>query len=215
MAKGQLGKPSQQYIEGLLTELQTIYGPQDDQIRRLRQVREQTRPVEIDKQFRVVDTEVQAADITDEVARVVASLSHNAPRCHITAPENAGDTGVINATKREHATVAILQIAGRREPGRDTNHALIDSVVGDGGAWAKLVWLKDVWDERYGLRLSTFEKEERAKDDGDEGESDADAANPGAGADREAGYVVPKAAPALTRRRRRAVRRSPLSVVMI
>lgn len=150
-------KPTREYVEGLVSELQGIYSAQDEQIRTMRQVRELTRPVAIEPRLRLVTVEIRDPTATDEIARASASLSVNDPRCHVT-PSRPSDKAQENATRREKGSEAILRVCGRRTPGVDTFSALVDHCVGDGGAWAKLVWQKDAWDERYKLRLSDYER---------------------------------------------------------
>ena len=160
-----IAAPSKEYILDGLRELEGFYAPQDEQIRRMRAVRENEQPVPLDKAFRVVEVEVRDPTIADETLRVSASMAINPVKLHITPREGSGDSGQVNATKREHATEAILQFCGQREPGRDTGRDLVDAIVSDGGAWGKLLIDRDVWDERYSLRLSKYEREEMALDE--------------------------------------------------
>ncbi len=149
--------PTLNYLLALRTEMETLYSAQDTQIDRLREVRELTRPVPLEDQYKLVSMEVHDPTIADEIQRVVATLTVNPPKLTVTSRTAAGDKGQTNATLREHATEEILRSAGQRIPGSDTFTAIVDGASGDGGAWHKLVFDKDTWETRYALTRKQFQ----------------------------------------------------------
>ncbi|MDE2096744.1 MAG: hypothetical protein KGL39_05800 [Patescibacteria group bacterium] len=159
-----LKDPTIEYLRALRTELEKVFAEQDSQIDRLRQVRTLKKPVNIPDRYRLVDVEVRDPAITDETARVVATLSVNPPKLTIT-PGRPSDKAQANATLRQHWTEQVLTVAGRRQPGQDTFSAVVDACAGDGAAWTKLVFARDVWDNRYSIRRKDFEDTPEASSD--------------------------------------------------
>jgi hypothetical protein len=164
-----LPAPTADYIVALLDELKGLYAAQDEQIDRMREVRELRRRVELPDEYRFVDIEVKDPTVADEIQRVAAMTSVNPPTLHIKAgPGKVGDTVQNNLTLRQNWTEQMLWAAGTRVPGYDTYSQIVDAVVGDGGAWCKFLFVKDLWDVRYSLRRHQFEDDPDADGEADE-----------------------------------------------
>ncbi len=151
-----LEPPSLEYLLALRTELEHQYADQDTQIKRMREVRELKRSVALSSELRLVDVEVRDPTATDEIQRVAATLSVNPATVEVT-PANPGDKAQRNATLREHWTEGVLLASGTRTPGQNTFTQSVDACVGDGGAWTKFLFTRDVWDSRYSIRPKQFE----------------------------------------------------------
>lgn len=155
---GKLGlfdfKPDEQYVRELKGTLQSHYQNDDAQIDEMRGVRFLEEPVPIPEELITVAVEVRDPTITDEIARVVATLTLNDAGIQCVGEE--GDKAEKNRTLREKWTKEILHIAGRREPGIPTEKAAVDACVGDGGAWTKLLFTPDTWEVRYGMKLDDY-----------------------------------------------------------
>ncbi len=157
--------PTLAYLEALRTEMETLYDEQDIQIDTTREVRDLRRKVSLPDPFRLVDVEVRDPTITDEIARVTATLGVNPP--HLTcSPIRASDNAETNASKRSKFTEELMRVCGMRSPGMPTFNAAIDSVVGDGAAWTKFMFSKDTWANRYSVKLDDFEDDESYPDTG-------------------------------------------------
>lgn len=142
-------QPTLAYILNLRRELESTYAADDMQITDLRAIRTQTKPIMLDDSQRLTAIETRDATITDEIQRVVATLSLNPPKLTVT-PARPGDAGEQNASLRENWTEAVLTEAGHGIHG-DTFPLVVDAAVGDGGAWTKVLFRKDTWDGRYRL----------------------------------------------------------------
>ena len=147
--------PDDQYLLALRRELEDYYQTQDEQIDRMRRVRQMEEPVLLPKKYRLIDIEVRSPVVADEVQRVSATLGINWAKLAVT-PTAETDKGQENATLRESWTEEVLRTAGQRIDGVDTLYAAIDAAVGDGGAWTKFVFSKDLWINRFKLRLRQF-----------------------------------------------------------
>lgn len=148
--------PTFGYLSALRTELETIYGDQDGQIDRTRQVRDLKRVVALPEPYRLVDVEVRDPTVTDEIARVTATLSVNPPKLTCT-PIRQSDSAAKNAADRSAFTQELLRVCGQRSPGMPTFNAVVDSVVGDGAAWTKFLFTRDMWANRYSVKLDDFD----------------------------------------------------------
>lgn len=153
MARKALSAPTVDYLTALKTQQESAFADDDTQIDRARGVRTLTRPVLVDERYRVNDVEVRDNTLTEEIQRVVSTLTLNAPSLRIT-PARPGQRAQENATLRSHWTEAVLKEAGSRLPGTNTFHAIIDAAVGDGGAWHKLVFNADLWETRYSIKYN-------------------------------------------------------------
>ena len=156
MAKRITPPPSETYIRHLATSLQTEFRAQDEMVETLRSVRLLENEVRMHPDL-VDDVFVEVRDptVADEVTRVVATLTLNPPSCEVT-PASHSDAAEANATEREHWHMEVLRQAGRADYGVDTQRAAMDASVGDGGAWTKLLYSRDTWEDRYRLRIKDF-----------------------------------------------------------
>jgi hypothetical protein len=175
VAKVSKAPPDDRYLLDLREETRDGYQQQDEQIDRLRELRTLQRPVPVPPELRLVPIEVRDPTVADECQRVVATLVNNAPHLAVTPGKEGVESAKRNATDREHWTEEVLRVAGGREPGPDTLMRLADAVVSDGGGVTKFTFARDLWDERYALRLTGYD----VSDEGPEpkaGESDEAAA---------------------------------------
>jgi hypothetical protein len=145
--------PDFPYIAALADELTTLYADQDEQIRRARQVREMQVPAlhGVDSKYVLVNVDPRDPSVADEAFREAASLSLQRPALTISHDGDESDSAEENATLREHWTEQTLWTCGTREAGTDTMRDVIDAALFDGGGWAKLMWMRDRWDQRYQL----------------------------------------------------------------
>ena len=155
-----LAAPTEQETRQLRSQLERQFKDDDEQIDEMRSVRFLEEPVPIPDELRTVSVEVRDPSITDEIQRVVATLSLNDAAIQCVGEE--GETAERNRTLREHWTKEVLHQAGRVEPGLPTEKSAIDACVGDGGAWTKLLFVPDTWEERYGYTLAEFNDDEDA-----------------------------------------------------
>lgn len=163
---GDIRAPDAAYLTALRREMEDAFRPQDQQIDRLRELRNMSRPSPVPKDLRVIDIEIRDPTIADEIQRVVSTLVNQPPQLAVEPGKEGDEAAEINATDREHFTEEVLRIAGRRQPGAPTLTKLADAVAGDGGGCTKLLWMPDLWDERYSLRLSGYDEadEDLSKD---------------------------------------------------
>lgn len=150
--------PTAGYIKDRWEELKVIHREDDDRIRRIRQLREMTRPVALEKRF--VDIEVRDPTIADETQRVVATLTTNRPHAVVTPTRPGVTKDQENSTQREHWSEEVLRVCGRYHPGEETLYAVADATIGDGGGWSKLIFVKDLWEERYSVKSGQYEDDE-------------------------------------------------------
>ena len=155
-AESILKAPTLKYLQSLQAELESLYKDQDTQIRDARSDRELLTVVPVDPKLRVSSVEVRDPTITDEGQRRVATMTINRPTCKVSPSRRGSDVSERNATLREQASEAILWAAGGRTPGMHTYEAVVDAAMNDGAAWTKLVFSKDLWDERYSVKRKDF-----------------------------------------------------------
>lgn len=152
--------PDLNYLRALKASMLASYQVQDLQIDTMRQLREQTEPVPIPDELRRVDAEMRDSTITDEVARVVASITHNDPTCQVT-PLRVTDIGQQNASEREHwSEELLLRDAGVKIPGVPCWESATDGCLADGGGWTKLVFLSHTWEQAYGIPFGDYSDDE-------------------------------------------------------
>ena len=140
--------PDEQYIRGFWAWAETHYQDDDDQIDLMRKVREMLDPPILPDDLKVdgLESTIQDPTITDEIARVVATLSMREPSWTVTPPDPETDLAQINSTLREHFFEELFRFCGTRSPGLSTFHTLVDACVGDGGAVVKWVYNPDRWE---------------------------------------------------------------------
>lgn len=153
-----------QYLQALESELRELYKDQDDTVRHMREVRECTWSVPVPDEARLTTYEYHDPTISDECQRTAAMHSINPIEWQI-RPAKDSEAALENSTLREHWTAEVFRIAGTRSPGRDTVLDVIDAAFNDGGAWAKLLFAKDVWDEVYRARLDKGDQVDEAGDE--------------------------------------------------
>jgi hypothetical protein len=159
MAKKKSDPPKAEYIQQLATELERMYALEDKQIDDMRKVRTLSQSVVLPEKYKLVDIEIRDPVITDEIQRVVAAMTVNQPRLACT-PASASQDAQDNATIREKFWKEVIKVSSRRIPGLDHWYNAVDSIVADGAAWVKFVFSKDIWDERYGIKIKDFEDDE-------------------------------------------------------
>lgn len=152
-----LRPPDAPYLNALRSEMETAYQVQDEQIDRLRELRQMSRAVPVPPDLRFVDIEIRDPTIGDEIQRIVATLVNQPPRLSVKPSSVGVQSADENATEREHFTSEVLRIAGRLRDGPPTITKLADAVAGDGGGCTKFVFRPDIWDERYSLRLEGYD----------------------------------------------------------
>lgn len=157
MPKTSRTAPDEKYLLDLREETRNGFQPQDEQIDRLRELRTLQRPVPVPPELRLVPIEIRDPTVADECQRVVATLVNQPPHLTVTPGKEGVETLRRNATEREHWTEEVLRVIGSREPGPDTLQRLADAVVSDGGGVTKLTFARDLWDERYALRLTGYD----------------------------------------------------------
>jgi len=150
--------PDEKYLLDLREETRDSYQQQDEQIDRLRELRTLQRAVPVPPELRLVPIEIRDPTVADECQRVVATLVNQPPHLTVTPGREGVESLKRNATDREHWTEEVLRVAGSREPGPDTLNRLADAVVADGGGVTKFTFARDLWDERYALRLSGYDQ---------------------------------------------------------
>jgi hypothetical protein len=149
--------PDYDYLTRLRHDLEIEFSQDDLHIERSRRVRDLEQEVPIPNDWRVVAVEVRDPTVTDEVQRLVAELTLN-PAHLVTEPtDKESEIAQTNSALRSRWTEEMLKVAATRFPGRDTRQEIVDALTGDGAAWTKFLFTKDVWDERYGLRLKDYE----------------------------------------------------------
>jgi hypothetical protein len=175
VAKPSREPPDEKYLLDLREETRDGYQQQDEQIDRLRELRTMQRPVPVPPELRLVPIEIRDPTVADECQRVVATLVNQPPHLTVTPGKEGVESLRRNATDREHWTEELLRVAGAREPGPDTLMRCADAVVSDGGGVTKLTFARDLWDERYALRLSGYDAYDTADEtpfEDREGETD-------------------------------------------
>lgn len=160
--------PDERYLLALRDETRDGYQNQDEQIDRLRELRTMQKPVPVPPELRLVPIEIRDPTIADEMQRVVATLVNQPPHLTVTPGREGVESAKRNATEREYFTEELLRIAGAREPGPDTLQRCADAVVADGGGVTKLTFARDLWDERYSLRLAGYDVADEEPEDKDE-----------------------------------------------
>lgn len=143
--------PDFAYITALADELTALYFDQDRQIERARAVREMSVPAlnGVDDKYVLVNVDPRDPAVADEAFRELASLSLQRPALTVMHEGDESDAAEDNATLREHWTEQTLWTCGTREAGADTMRDIMDAALFDGGGWAKLLWMRDRWDQRY------------------------------------------------------------------
>ena len=146
-----LRPPDVGYLTALYLEKRHEFQNDENELRRLRANRTQTQVVPIPDEARLTDFEERDATIGDEFLRVTAAMGLNDFALQVT-PARPGDAGDENATLREKWSEGVLLEAGRRPDGGHTYRNAIDACC-EGGAWTKLFFDQDSWNERYGIEL--------------------------------------------------------------
>src|SRR5215467_9028970 len=151
MAERSLPPPSIDYLNDLETDLTNQFKDDDTRIDALRDQREMRVPAMsgADRTYTLVEVDPRDPDISEEAFQQAAIFSQERPKLHLKSQES--DTAQTAASLREHWTEGVLQECGSRDSGFDTMDAVIDHCLNDGGAWAKILWLSDAWDQRYAI----------------------------------------------------------------
>jgi hypothetical protein len=147
-----LKAPSREYLGALQTELEDLYRSDDDQLDAYRAQRELRVPAMqgADEKYTLVQVDPRDPDVSEEAFQQAAMLTLERPKIHLEAGES--DTAQTNASIREHWTEETLWACGTREPGTDTMFNITDATLNDGGGWSKILWQRDVWDQRYAIK---------------------------------------------------------------
>lgn len=152
--------PDDGYLKALRTEVEEQFRLQDQQIDRLRKNRTLNQEVALDAKYRIVGIEVRDPKIADEIQDTVTALGINGASLNVKPAKEGIQKADANATDREHWTEEVLRKIGSRKTGPTTLERAIDAVAGDGGVCTKLLYKRDIWDERYGLQLGAGEEAE-------------------------------------------------------
>ncbi len=155
-SSAKLPPPTEDYIIDLLTELQDTYADEDRVVRELREVRELKARTPIPDDYKLVDVEVIVSNVADEIFRTTAALTLNPPTIQIT-PAKSSDAADQAATDREYWTFGLLWQAGKRQRMMHTFQALADACLGDGGGWCKVLFAKDIWEQRWDKKIEDYE----------------------------------------------------------
>lgn len=147
-----LKPPTASYLQELQTELKDRYTLDDDQIDEARKQREMQIPAMygVDQKYALVQVDPRDPDVSEEAFQQTAMLTLDRPKLSLKAGE--GDTAQTQASIREHWTEETLWECGTRIPGIDTMVACTDAALNDGGGWTKILWQRDVWDQRYRIK---------------------------------------------------------------
>ena len=167
--------PDERYLLALRDETRDGFLQQDEQIDRLRELRTMQKPVPVPPELRLVPIEIRDPTIADELQRVVATLVNQPPHLTVTPGREGIESAKRNATEREYFSEELLRVAGAREPGPDTLQRCADGVVADGGGVTKFTFARDLWDERYSLRLAGYDVADEEPEDKDEPTEEKDA----------------------------------------
>lgn len=163
--------PSLDYLLDLRDELQLGFKQDDEQIKRMREVRELQRAVDLPARNKLVNIEVRDPTIADEAFRVPATIGLNGAKCKVT-PSKQTDAAQANATLRERWSEAVFDEAGGRAAGPAAFDRLLDHCCNDGAGWLKVLYNRDLWDERYSIKPAQFSKlvgdDPAGSDDADE-----------------------------------------------
>jgi hypothetical protein len=146
-----LKPPTAEYLNSLASELGDLYLDDDRQLDDARRQREMRVPAMegADQRYVLVHVDPRDPDVTEEAFQQTAIMTMERPKLTLKAGE--GDTAQTNASLREHWTEEVLWECGTREPGQDTMSQCTDSALNDGGAWSKILYVRDAWDLRYSL----------------------------------------------------------------
>ena len=146
-----LPAPDAEYLQSLASELNDLYLDDDRQLDDARNQREMRIPAMAgtDPRYKIVDVDPRDPDVTEEAFQQTAIMTMERPKLQLKAGE--GDTAQTNASLREHWTEEVLWECGTREPGQDTMSQCTDAALNDGGAWSKILFAPDAWDQRYKL----------------------------------------------------------------
>ncbi len=146
--------PTEAYIRSLRSQLVSEFQRDDDQVDLLREVRELQHKVTLAAEERWSDIEVRDPAVADEIQRVVAALTLNRPKCVVTNDPRKGDKGEENSTLREHWSEEMLWEAGSFDKSQMAHTFVLatDGTAGDGGGWTKLLFRRDRWAERWGVK---------------------------------------------------------------
>lgn len=150
----------------------------DEQIREMRLIRNMEGPIAIDQDLLVAPgVMVHDPTVHDEINRVVATMAKHDPDLHI-IPGRPSDTGWERATRLEHWTWETIKVAATRIQGRNALYGAWDAILADGAAWCKLVYVRDTWEERFGISLKKYRSDaaDKAKASGGDVETALSAA---------------------------------------
>jgi hypothetical protein len=173
MAERSLPPPTIDYLNDLETDLVNQFQDDDHRIDNLRAQREMKVPAMTgaDRTYTLVEVDPRDPDISEEAFQQTAIFSQERPKLHLKSQES--DTAQTQASLREHWTEAVFQECGSRDTGFDTMDSVIDHCLNDGGAWAKILWLPDAWDQRYAIAAPEMKAAKTAWDNYDKATEDA------------------------------------------
>jgi hypothetical protein len=143
--------PDLEFLHELTSEMQDQYRDQDKQIQAARAVREMQVPAlaGADQKYVLVSVDPRDPTVAEEAFQQTAMLTLERPKLQVKAGES--EAAQTNSSLREHFTEQTLWTCGTREPGTDTMNQSVDAALNDGGAWCKILWLPDTWEQRYSI----------------------------------------------------------------
>jgi hypothetical protein len=172
VAKRLKGPPSLDYLVELRTQMEqdAVVVQQRELLKKTREARERTFEVTIPERIKTMtgaDLPIyRDATVADEILSLAAVFGDKPPRLILHAGGKDTPDAIKATTKVEHFTTTdLLFQAGGTKPGPKTYWRVIDATF-EGGAVSQLVKVKDIWGERYGLRLSQFEDDDEDAEDG-------------------------------------------------
>ena len=140
-------KPTPEFIASLETTLRNYYRQQDEQVQQARRVREQVETTPLPQRLRRIEgMEIHDTALNDEIKRIVSSVNSRPPRCRVTPADPQADPDQKNAALRSQWTEQVLYEAGTQSNGQNAYEQNLDACFGDGGAWCKLLYIKDRWE---------------------------------------------------------------------
>lgn len=151
-------KITKEYVRQRLKELTEQHKDDDNKIVRMRQLRETTRAVVLPAGKRFTDLDYRDSTIAAEIDRKVAAATLNDPIIRIVSGGEGAEKVDARNTSLEKWFMAAMKQAGSRIAGSDWFYEeAADACYGDGGAWAKMLFGKDLWDKRYLTSPDDFE----------------------------------------------------------
>lgn len=144
-------------LKKLIEETERTYADQDAAIEEGRACLEWRNDIPIGSDYLTTGFKVRSAEYVDEIIRVGSLLTANEPTCQVTFKSDA-ETKQQLQDKIEQATVAMLLRAAGHEG--KTYKRVGKSGAQDGGAWSRMVWKSERWEDVFRVKRDDFEDDE-------------------------------------------------------